>query len=209
MWDEFLENSTDYINNMFNQTDEMNQSGDIWSSSDIYGIGRGGSITESDFTSYNDDGEITTDRSMFGMLESFDGFMEELKPAEDADPGSDDLSSTLIQYEGSEFAHEEKSYLKELTETYNTMSRDIMGTRAKTFSDKKKMRNTSGKTNLVGSGTINRANKGMNRAHEESVFDTYSDFLEDKSGIVGNISKAREDWWQFNQDQVTSTLTNI
>ena len=109
----------------------------------------------------------------------------------------------LIQYEGSEWKHEEQSYLKELTETYKDMSTDIMGTRAKTFSDKTKMRDTAGKTNLVGSGTIDRASKKMDRGHEESVFDTYSNFLEDKSGIVSDIAGARQDWWDFNQGIVS------
>ena len=116
------------------------------------------------------------------------------------------LGAVLTAWAGSDEQHQQKSYLEELTESYRTMSADVMGTRAKTFSDKTRMRNVAGKTNLVGSGTINRASRKMDVGHQESVWDSYSSFLEDKSGIISDIAGARQDWWDFNQDVVNSAL---
>lgn len=187
------------------------QTGNIWSANDLYGIGVGASVSESEFTSYTDPGEdgqfevnVIEDRSTLGMIQDFEAW--ENQQSDFIAGGGDWEGGTLIQYQGSEFQHAEQSYLKELQENYNEMSTNILKARAKTFSDKKKLRATEGKTNFAGSGTMNRASSRLDQSHKKSVFDSYSNFLEDRSGISQDILGARDDWWNFNQDIMNETL---
>jgi hypothetical protein len=168
-----------------------------WDGTDLYGIGNsGGSINEtSDFG----------DLSLSSMADSLDNWSTALLDFE-GDSTAQLEGPILLGWQGSEYESQQNSYLKELSENYKSMSIDVLNTRAKTQSDKKQLSDVTGKTNLVGSGTINRANKKLDNQHKESVYDSYSDFLENKSGIVSDISKARQSWWDFNQDQTEDAL---
>jgi len=214
-WDTIANWADSYQDNLEGYWEESPESkneaktGELWSTSNMYGIGiQSGGVSQSDFTTYDADGEIKSDLSEFGLAEKMAGWSDDMLAFTD-NIGEGIPGGGLVSWAGSEEQSQENLYLKELTETYRTMSADVMDTRAKTFNQKTKVESVAGKTNLVGSGSINRVNKSINASHEESIKDSYSDFLEDKSGIMSDIAGARQDWVDWNQNTVNTTTTQL
>ena len=178
--------------------DFSNITDQTWGSADLYGIGFGaGSIMEEGFGTLGRE----------GMLDSLINWQDDITQFQ-GDSTSELMGPGLLAYTGSEYEHKEQGYLKELAENYKTMSIDVLSTRAKTFKDKKRSRSVAGKTGFSGSGTIDRMESNIDKAHQDSVYDTYSNYLQDKTGITSDITSARQSWWDFNQAQVESILTS-